>query len=92
MLRAASAMAANDIGEDHWHVGPVAVEPHFQGAGIGHAVMGVLCDHFDERGDLAWLETDEIENVNFYTSLGFEVVKKVPVLSAAYWFMRRDPR
>jgi hypothetical protein len=53
---------------------------------------GVLCDHFDERGDLAWLETDEIENVNFYTSLGFEVVKKVPVLSAAYWFMRRDPR
>jgi hypothetical protein len=30
--------------------------------------------------------------VSFYTSLGFELVKKVPVLSAASWFMRRESR
>ena len=78
LVRVGSVSAANDLGEDHWHVGPVAVEPGFQGTGIGHAVMRMLCDHFDDQGDLAWLETDKIENVSFYTSLGFELVKKVP--------------
>lgn len=91
-LRVGSVSAANDLGEEHWHVGPVAVEPGFQGMGIGHAVMSMLCDHFDDQRDLAWLETDKIENVSFYTSIGFEVVMKVPVLSATTWFMRRDPR
>ena len=92
LLRVGSVSAANDLAEDHWHVGPVAVEPGFQGTGIGHAVMRMLCDHFDEQGDLAWLETDKIEDVSFYTSLGFELVKKVPVFSVASWFMRREPR
>ena len=92
LLRVGSVSAANDPAEAHWHVGPVAVEPGFQGAGIGHVVMRMLCDHFDDLGDLAWLETDKIENVTFYTSLGFELVTKVPVLSAVCWFMRREPR
>ena len=92
LLRVGSVSAANDLMDDHWHVGPVAVEPGFQGMGIGHVVMRTLCDHIDDRGDLAWLETDKIENVLFYTSLGFELVSEVPVLSTSCWFMRRDPR
>ena len=92
LLRVGSVSAANDLEEDHWHVGPVAVEPGFQGIGIGHVVMRMLCDHIDECGDLAWLETDKIENVLFYTSLGFELVSEVPVLSTSCWFMRREPR
>ncbi len=92
LLRVGSVSAANDLEEDHWHVGPVAVEPGFQGMGIGHVVMRILCDHIDECGDLAWLETDKIENVRFYTSLGFELVSEVPVLSTSCWFMRREPR
>ena len=54
--------------------------------------MRMLCDHIDDCGDLAWLETDKIENVRFYTSLGFELVSEVPVLSTSCWFMRREPR
>ena len=92
LLRFGSVSAANDLEADHWHVGPVAVEPGFQGMGIGHAVMRTLCDHIDECGDLAWLETDKIENVLFYTSIGFELVSEVPVLSTSCWFMRREPR
>ena len=92
LLRVGSVSAANDLEEDHWHFGPVAVEPGFQGLGIGHVVMRMLCDHIDECGDLAWLETDKIENVRFYTSLGFELVSEVQVLSTSCWFMRREPR
>lgn len=92
LLRVGSVSAANDFKENHWHLGPVAVEPGFQGMGIGHAVMRMLCDHIDDRGDLAWLETDKIENVLFYTSLGFELVSEAPVLSTSCWFMRREPQ
>ena len=92
LLRVGSVSAANDLEADHWHVGPVAVEPGFQGMGIGHALMRMLCDHIDDCGDLAWLETDKIENVLFYTSLGFELVREVPVLSTSCRFMRREPR
>jgi ribosomal protein S18 acetylase RimI-like enzyme len=91
-LYSGSVLAAHDLAETHWHVGPVAVEPGFQGRGLGRAVMKLLCDRFDERGELAWLETDKPENVTFYVSLGFEVTEEVPMLSARFWFMRRDPR
>jgi ribosomal protein S18 acetylase RimI-like enzyme len=91
-LHNGSVMAAHDMADDHCHVGPVGVEPGFQGMGIGRAVMGMLCHHFDEHGRLAWLETDTPENVRFYIGLGFDVAEEVPVLSAPLWFMRRDPR
>jgi ribosomal protein S18 acetylase RimI-like enzyme len=93
-LHVGSVMAVHDLPDEHWHVGPVGVEPGFQGRGLGHAVMRLLCDRFDARGDVGWLETDKVENVRFYVSLGFEVVEEVPVLGDRFrwWFMRRDPR
>jgi len=92
LVRVASVMADHDLLEDHWHVGPVGVEPGFQRSGIGRAAMGLLCDHFDEQGQLAWLETDKPENVPFYASLGFELVERMSVLGFAFAFMRRQPR
>jgi len=77
--------------EEHWHVGPVGVEPGFQGRGIGGAVMRVLCASFDREHRLAWLETDKERNVRFYTGLGFEVVTTETILGAPTWYMRRDP-
>lgn len=91
-LHMGSIMAAHDVDEPHWHVGPVGVEPGFQGMGIGRAAMRLLCDEFDERGRLAWLETDKPENVRFYIGVGFEVVEEIPLLGEGNWFMRRDPR
>ena len=87
-----SVLAAHDLPESHWHVGPVGVEPGFQGMGLGSAAMKHLCDEFDARHRLAWLETDKPENVRFYISHGFEVVEELPMLSARDWFMRREPR
>lgn len=87
-----SVMADHDLAEDHCHVGPVGVEPGFQGMGIGSRMMGVLCGRFDDRHEVAWLETDKQENVRFYQSFGFEVLEEVPVLSFTFWFMRRAPR
>lgn len=88
-LYCGSVMAANDPDEPHWHVGPVGVEPGFQGRGLGRAAMGLLCEELDEHHQVAWLETEKPENVRFYLGLGFEVVDEVPMLAARFWFMRR---
>ncbi len=87
-----SLLAAHDLPSSHWHVGPVGVEPGFQGMGIGRAAMQLLCREFDEHGRVAWLETDKPENVRFYIGLGFEVVEEIPLLSERNWFLQRDPR
>jgi len=83
--------ASHDPGDEHWHVGPVGVEPGFQGRGIGGAVMRDLCATFDREQRVGWLETDKERNVRFYTALGFEVVETVTILGVPTWFMRRDP-
>jgi len=91
-LHLGSVLAAHDLLEPHWHVGPVGVEPGFQGMGMGRAAMRLLCDEFDQHHRLAWLETDKPENVRFYSGLGFDVVEEIPLLSARNWFMRREPQ
>jgi GNAT superfamily N-acetyltransferase len=89
-LYSGSVMAVHDLLETHWHVGPVGVEPGFQGMGLGRAAMRLLCDEFDEHHRLAWLETDKPENVRFYIGLGFEVTEEVSMLTSRFWFMRRE--
>ncbi len=84
--------ARTDLAEEHWHLGPVGVEPGFQGRGIGGALMRAVCAWLDEGGRLAWLETDKERNVRFYSSLGFEVSARHTVLDVDTWYMRRDPR
>jgi ribosomal protein S18 acetylase RimI-like enzyme len=83
--------AAHDLPEDHWHIGPVGVEPGFQGTGIGRAVMESLCAELDAGDQVGWLETNRERNVRFYSALGFEVVEHATVLGVPNWFMRRDP-
>jgi hypothetical protein len=89
-LYSGSVMAAHDLPDPHWHVGPVGVEPGFQGMGLGRAAMRLLCEELDEHQRLAWLETDKPENVRFYIGLGFEVVEEAPMLGSRFWFMRRE--
>jgi len=87
-----SILAAHDLDEPHWHVGPVGVEPGFQSMGMGRAAMRLLCEEFDEHGRVSWLKTVKPENVRFYIGHGFEVVEELPMLAAHLWFMRRWPQ
>jgi len=83
--------AQADLEEEHWHLGPVGVEPGFQGRGIGGLVMRQTGTWLDEGGRLAWRETDKERNVRFYSALGFEVASVATVLGVETWYMRRDP-
>ncbi len=78
-----------DPAERHWHLGPVAVDAHLQGKGIGSQLLTVFCAQMDAAGADAYLETDKPENVRFYQQFGFEVSGQQAVIGVPNWFMLR---
>jgi ribosomal protein S18 acetylase RimI-like enzyme len=91
-VRTAKWMGAwnkHDPTERHWHFGPLAVDAHLQGIGIGSKLMRVFCARMDAAGGDAYLETDKQINVRFYERFGFEVVGEEEVLGVPNWFMLR---
>ena len=89
LLRWAGEWARRDPPQSHWHLGPVAVDPHWRGQGIGTAMVRAFCAIVDACGSLSYLETDKSENVRFYQKFGFEVVAEADILGVANWFMSR---
>lgn len=83
--------ARNDPAAPHWHIGPLAVKQAYRGRGIGRRLMTHCCRHMDVLAATAWLETDLEINAAFYETLGFQVVRKLPVLGVPNWFMSRAP-
>jgi predicted N-acetyltransferase YhbS len=86
------AWKRHDPGERHWHLGPLAVDAHLQGEGVGSRMMRVFCAKMDAAGEDAYLETDKPINVRFYERFGFEVVGEEEVLGVPNWFMLRRAR
>lgn len=82
----------HDLSEPpHWHLGPVAVDTHLQGAGIGSAMMAEYCARIDKVRAVGYLETDKLVNVGFYEKFGFKTIGETKVLNIPNWFMRRPP-
>lgn len=91
VLRWVSEWARRDPAESHWHLGPVAVDSHLQGQGIGGVMLTVFCELMDREHALSYLETDKFENVRFYQKFGFTVIAEANVLGVPNWFMSRPP-
>jgi ribosomal protein S18 acetylase RimI-like enzyme len=85
------AWGKRDPDERHEHLGPVAVDRHLQGLGIGSAMLAVHAEDLDAAGLTGWLETDRAENVRLYSRFGYVVVEEAEVLGVPNWFMRRAP-
>jgi ribosomal protein S18 acetylase RimI-like enzyme len=92
LWRWVGASEARDLTEPHWHLGPVAVDPARRGEGIGSQMLRAFCARMDEHGDVAFLETDKLDSVRFYTRCGFEVREHGKVLGTPNWWMRRPAR
>ena len=83
------AWGKRDPEERHWHFGPLAVDAHLQGMGIGSKLLRVFCARMDAAGEDAYLETDKAINVRLYERFGFKVVSEEAVLGVTNWFMLR---
>ena len=75
------------------HLGPVAVEPDFQGKGFATKLVRPMLDHLDTEGLNCYLEAQSESNVSLYQHFGFEVVAKgtVPDTDIPHWDMIRIP-
>jgi ribosomal protein S18 acetylase RimI-like enzyme len=91
-LRWVGAWGQRDPAERHEHLGPVAVDSHLQGLGIGSAMLAVHAEALDIQRLTGWLETDKAENVRLYERFGYAVVEQAEVLGLPNWFMRRPAR
>ena len=91
-LRWVGTWEKHDPEERHWHLGPVAVDAHLQGMGIGSKLMRVFCAQMDAAHENAYLETDKPENVRFYERFGFEIVDEEQVIGVPNWYMARPAR
>lgn len=84
-----SAWGRHDPDERHIHLGPVAVDAHLQGRGIGSQLLREHCRRLDAADHVGYLETDDLKNVRLYARFGYVVVAEAVVLGVPNWFMRR---
>ena len=92
VMRWIGEWSRRDPAEPHWHLGPVAVDSHLRGKGIGGAMLAQFCRRMDDCGSLSYLETDKSANVGFYHKFGFVITAEAKVLGVPNWFMSRVPR
>jgi GNAT superfamily N-acetyltransferase len=90
-LRWTAAWARRNPRQPHCHLGPVAVDTHLQGHGIGGQMLAAFAARMDAARQPAYLETDKPENVRFYQRFGFQVTSQATVLNTPNWFMWRQP-
>src|SRR5579871_6269066 len=66
-----SAKACGVVGEDAWYLSIVAVDPAFQGQGLGRQLLESTIAEADRAGATCYLETFSERNLSFYQRLGF---------------------
>ena len=76
----------------HYYLMLIAVEPEFQGKGIGSRLMQVGLKRADDEGLECFLETVTPEDVKFYKKHDFNIIlNKGFGENDQYWLMTRDP-
>ncbi|WP_165230347.1 GNAT family N-acetyltransferase [Aquisphaera insulae] len=92
LVRWMKAREAYDPMEPHWHVGPVAVEPTWQGRGVGSALLSDFRDRIGVGRPAfpCFLETESERNVRLYERFGFTTIRELDVLGVRTWAMIAD--
>lgn len=76
----------------HWYLALLAVDPDWQGRGLGGALLAPGLGGADADGLPCYLETQKRDNVAWYARHGFEETSTVEVRGApSVWCMRRPP-
>ncbi len=93
LLSALEELSTYHPHEPHWFLPLIAVDPMWQGRGIGSALMKHAVAKCDETGSRAYLESSNPRNISLYERHGFVVTGEVrsgdcPVFTA----MLREPR
>lgn len=63
--------------EPHWYLPLIGVDPVYQGAGLGSALMTEALKAVDRDGLIAYLESSNPRNISLYEHHGFEVIGEI---------------
>ena len=63
--------------EPHWYLPLIGVDPAYQGAGVGSALMTEALKAVDQDGVIAYLESSNPRNISLYERHGFEVIGEI---------------
>ncbi len=88
-IRLSTAWGKLDPKEPHSHLGPLAVDAHLNGRGIGTQILHAYCRRLEEANETGYLETETEDNVRLYSRFGFKVIAEERVIGVPNWFMRR---
>lgn len=85
---------ADEMTEPHWYIWLLAVDPQYQGQGLGGALLRSLTSRADAQGAPVYLWTVQPHNVPFYEHLGFQVVTHAvePSSRMPFWTLRRNAK
>lgn len=77
----------------NYYLSMLAVDPAFQGRGIGSALLKPVLELCDKRGIIAYTVADMESSVVFYQKQGFRIQAAIPIRRAGLmaWTMWREP-
>ncbi len=73
----AAAMEKNHPAEPHYYLPFMAVEPRYQGMGLGSAILEATLRRIDDAGAAAYLENSNPKNTRLYERVGFALQKNI---------------
>ena len=87
-----AAMAEHTPAEPHWYLNLLATHPDWQRQGLGARLIERVAQTATEDGLALYLETETIENVAYYSHLGFVVRSEwdLPLDGPHMWGMIRQ--
>lgn len=77
----------------HWYLWLLAVDPPFQGKGLGGELLGPALRAADRARLPCYLETARERNVSFYIRFGFRILRdeRMGRDGPQFWTMLRAP-
>jgi ribosomal protein S18 acetylase RimI-like enzyme len=73
------AMESYHPHEPHWYLALLGADAHFQGQGLGAALLKHTLRICDEAGDVAYLESSNPRNISIYERHGFEITGEIRI-------------
>ena len=68
--------------EPCWYLPVIAVDPFYQGSGLGSRLMKHALNRVDEDGLPAYLESSNPRNISLYEKFGFETMGRIQIGSS----------
>lgn len=80
-----ASMQRRNAPKDHWHLGPIGVDPNYQGQGLASRLIRPMLERTDAEGMPIYLDANSEEAVAIYEHFGFQVKERMKMPGSDFW-------